>query len=79
MKNHRFFEMVSKNSSCFYEKYCWIIISGGVVSLSKVDERTLLNIIYYPLNYHPDNFINIFSISELDFSERLEGFGEVVG
>jgi hypothetical protein len=29
--------------------------------------------------YRPHNYINIFSTEELDFSERLEGFGDVVG
>jgi hypothetical protein len=72
-----FFEVVSHNSYCFYEEYCWIIVSGGVVSLLKVDEDTLLNIFFSPMSYHPNR--NIFSISELDFSERLEGLGEVVG
>lgn len=74
-----FFEVVNPNSHCFYEEYCWIIVSGGVVSLLKVDERTLLNIIHYPILYRPHNYINIFSTEELDFSQRLEGLGEVVG
>ena len=72
-----FFEVVNQSSCCFYEEYCWIFVSGGVVSLLKVDEDTLLNIFYNPMSYHP--YKDIFSISELDFSERLEGFGEVVG
>ena len=29
--------------------------------------------------YHPHPYKDMFSISELDFSERLEGLGEVVG
>ncbi len=74
-----FFEVVSHSSYCFYEEYCWIVVSGGVVSLLKVDEDTLLNIFYYPMSYHPHPYKDIFSISELDFSERLEGLGEVVG
>ena len=74
-----FFEVVNRSSCCFYEEYCWIVVSGGVVSLLKVDERTLLNIIHYPMLYHPHPYKGIFSISELDFSERLEGLGEVVG
>ena len=73
-----FFKVVNQDSCCFYEEYCWIFVSGGVVSLLKVDEDTLLNIFYNPMSYpHPYN--DIFSISELDFSERLEEFGEVVG
>ena len=56
-----------------------MFVSGGVVSLLKVDEDTLLNIFYNPMSYHPHPYNDIFSISELDFSERLEGFGEVVG
>ena len=52
-------------------------MSGGVVSLLKVDERTLPNIIHhYPMLYRPNDYISIFTIDELDFSER---FGEVVG
>jgi hypothetical protein len=74
-----FFEVVSHNSYCFYEEYCWLFVSGGVVSLLKVDEDTLLNILYNPMSYHPHPSSNIFSISELDFSERLKEFGEVVG
>ena len=74
-----FFDVVNRSSCCFYEEYCWIVVSGGVVSLLKVDERTLLNIIHYPMLYRPHNYINIFSTEELDFSERLEGFGDVVG
>lgn len=74
-----FFEVVSHNSYCFYEEYCWLFVSGGVVSLLKVDEDTLLNILYYQMLYHPHPYKDIFSISELDFSERLEGLGEVVG
>ncbi len=74
-----FFEVVSHRSNCFYEEYCWIVVSGGVVSLLKVDEDTLLNILYYAMLYHPHPYKDIFSISELDFSERLEGLGEVVG
>ena len=74
-----FFEVVNQDSCCFYEEYCWIFVSGGVVSLLKVDEDTLLNIFYYPMSYHPHPYNDIFSISKLDFSERLEGFGEVVG
>ncbi len=74
-----FFEVVNRSSCCFYEEYCWIVVSKGVVSLLKVDERTLLNIIDYPMLYRPHNHINIFSTEELDFSERLEGFGDVVG
>ena len=72
-----FFQVVNENSSCFYEEYCWIFMSGGVVSLLKVDERTLPNIIHhYPMLYRPNDYISIFTIDELDFSER---FGEVVG
>ena len=78
-KTINFFEVVNPNSYCFYEEYCWIIVCGGVVSLLKVDERTLLNIIHYPILYRPRDYINIFSTEELDFSQRLEGFGEVVG
>lgn len=74
-----FFQVVNRNSYCFYEYHCWIVVIGGVVSLLKVDERTLLNIIHYPTLYRPHNYINIFSTEELDFSQRLEGFGEVVG
>lgn len=70
-----FFEVVSHS---FYEEYCWIVVSGGVVSLLKVNEDTLLNILYYPMSYHPP-YKDIFSISELDFSKRLEGLGDVVG
>jgi hypothetical protein len=72
-----FFEVVNPSSG-FYEEYCWIVVSGGVVSLLKVNEDTLLNILYYPMSYHPP-YKDIFSISELDFSKRLEGLGEVVG
>ena len=71
-----FFQVVNENSSCFYEEYCWIVISGGVVSLLKVDERTLPYIIHNRILYRPHGYINIFTIDELDFSER---FGEVVG
>jgi len=74
-----FIEVVNPSSHCFYEEYCWIIVSGGVVSLLKVDERPLLNIIHYPILYRPRDNINIFSTEELDFSKRLEGLGDVVG
>ena len=74
-----FFEVVNESSNCFYEEYCWIVVSGGVVSLLKVDEDTLLKIFYCPMLYYPHPYKDIFSISELDFSERLEGLGDVVG
>ena len=73
------FEVVNESSNCFYEEYCWIVVSGGVVFLLKVDEDTLLNILYYQMLYHPHPYKDIFSISELDFSERLEWLGDVVG
>ena len=47
-----FFEVVNESSNCFYEEYCWIVVSGGVVSLLKVDEDTLLKIFYCPMLYY---------------------------